>query len=226
MNCSHFDSIAERYDETIPKHIRNHYLDRRIKFITTHLKRGLSLDIGCGTGKLINNLSYKGFKTMGLDFSKEMLKIAAHNTKIELILGTTNKLPIRSNSFDLVTCIALLHHLVEPKILKETIHEMLRVAKPQGTVIIWDHNPNNPYWPIIMKRVPQDCGKERLIPLKEILSILQTTNLLDTCIYRKGFMPDFVPQCLLFLFRILEQIVEKTPLLNWICAHNVIVVRK
>ena len=31
---------------------------------------------------------------------------------------------------------------------------MMRVTKPGGRVIIWDHNPANPYWPVIMSKAP------------------------------------------------------------------------
>ena len=49
---------------------------------------------------------------------------------------------------------------------------MLRVLRSGGHLLIWDHNPRNPYWNFLMKRVPQDCGEERLIHKNEILSIL------------------------------------------------------
>jgi hypothetical protein len=46
---------------------------------------------------------------------------------------------------------------------------MGRVVRPAGYVLIWDHNPLNPYWPILMKRVPQDHGDERLVSVWELL---------------------------------------------------------
>ena len=39
--------------------------------------------------------------------------------------------------------------------------------------MVWDHNPRNPYWPYLMKRVPQDIGEERLIGLEELLGGLE-----------------------------------------------------
>ena len=41
---------------------------------------------------------------------------------------------------------------------------MVRVARPGGRILVWDHNPRNPYWGRLMARVPQDTGEERLIP--------------------------------------------------------------
>ena len=37
-------------------------------------------------------------------------------------------------------------------------------TRPGGRVLVWDHNPRNPYWGRLMARVPQDTGEERLIP--------------------------------------------------------------
>ena len=46
---------------------------------------------------------------------------------------------------------------------------MVRVARPGGRVLIWDHNPRNPYWANLMARVPQDTGEERLIGADEVI---------------------------------------------------------
>jgi len=65
------------------------------------------------------------------------------------------------------------------------------VAKPSGIVIIWDHNKNNPYWPILMRRLPQDSGDERIIPLREITDALNKSGVEKIEVYKKGFVPDF-----------------------------------
>ena len=58
-----------------------------------------------------------------------------------------------------------------------TVREMGRVVKRGGFVVLWDHNPANPYWPILMKRVPQDSGDERLVPLAELLDDIRAAGL-------------------------------------------------
>ena len=46
---------------------------------------------------------------------------------------------------------------------------MARVSRPGGRIVIWDHNPRNPYWSLLMARVPQDTGEERLIGEQEVI---------------------------------------------------------
>ena len=65
---------------------------------------------------------------------------------------------LRGRLFDLSLTVATLHHLETPLRVADTIAEMGRVVRRGGFVLIWDHNPLNPYWPILMKRVPQDTA--------------------------------------------------------------------
>jgi len=100
------------------------------------------------------------------------------------------------------------------------------VTKPGGQVLVWDHNPRNPYWPILMKRVPQDTGAERLIPEREIVGGMAAGGATVVEAMPLGLMPDFTPRFLTGAVARLEGIVERTPGLNRFCAHNVILARK
>jgi hypothetical protein len=93
-------------------------------------------------------------------------------------------------------------------------------------VVLWDHNPANPYWPVLMKRVPQDTGDERLVPLEEILSGVRAAGLRPFRVFRSGFTPDFLPVWLAGPWRLVERTVETVPGLNRFAAHNVVVARK
>jgi hypothetical protein len=91
---------------------------------------------------------------------------------------------------------------------------------------VWDHNPRNPYWPILMRRVPQDTGAERLIPERELLDGLTDGGARPVEVGTLGLVPDFTPRPLLGLATSLEHVVERVPVLNRLCAHNVILARK
>jgi hypothetical protein len=77
-----------------------------------------------------------------------------------------------------------------------------------------------------MKRVPQDTGAERLIPEKEILDGLRDGGATPESVEVKGLMPDFTPKPLTGLVARIEDVVERVPVLNRLCAHNVILARK
>ena len=74
-----------------------------------------------------------------------------------------------------------------------------------------------------MARVPQDDGTERLISEREVLDALRAGGGLPLHSQPLGFVPDFVPPALLPATRRVERVVERTPLLRRLCAHNVVV---
>jgi ubiquinone/menaquinone biosynthesis C-methylase UbiE len=226
MKKEHFTEIADRYDESLPKHVQQHYLEIRLRFICDLLKSGSILDVGCGTAKLARALKRKGYDIYGLDYSEGMLKVAQQNDNISLIMALSSKLPFKSDTFDLTISIALLHHLVYKKIVLRTIQEMIRVTKKNGKILIWDHSPLNPYWKVIMRKVPQDTGEEKIIPLSEIINILKKKEIKNITTWRRGFIPDFIPKVLLPLGKKIEKVVENIPILNYLAAHNVILVEK
>jgi SAM-dependent methyltransferase len=140
--------------------------------------------------------------------------------------GVTTALPFAADSFDLALTVATLHHLETPERVAATVSEMARVIRPGGFVVLWDHNPANPYWPILMKRVPQDSGDERLVPLRELLRDVRSAGLQLHRVLRSGFLPDFMPRQLMGTWRWVEKTVEVLPGLNVLAAHNVVVARK
>ncbi len=146
--------------------------------------------------------------------------VAAHyrRKRVALVLA--------SNAFDLAITVATLHHISEPARVAQTIAEMYRVVRPGGHVVVWDHNPNNPYWPLLMRRIPQDTGEERLVPLEEIVSDLRAAGATAIRARRAGLVPDFVPLALLGLMQRVEATVERVPGLSLFCAHNVVVACK
>ncbi len=164
MSSSHFDAIAEVYDESLPAHVVEHYLTKRVAFVVDHCLPGRGLDVGCGTGVLAQRLAQRGFAMTGIDPSEGMLEIMRRRTdQVAGVQGSATALPFEADSFDLVLTVAVMHHIADPDDVRASIAEMLRVVRPGGTVLIWDHNPRNPYWGHLMARVPQDDGSERLV---------------------------------------------------------------
>ena len=173
-----FDAIAAtEYDSSIPEHVMAHLTRHRIELIQGHAACGKILDVGCGTGRLLADLPPKRFQRYGIDTSAGMLSQArGKGHGMHFRQGSATEIPFENNSFDVVFGAAVLHHIAEKNAVAQAIAEMVRVTKKGGTTIIWDHNPLNPYWPILMRRVPQDIGEERLIPKSEILQALKSSN--------------------------------------------------
>ena len=227
MSGSHFDAIAARYDETIPAHVAEHYLAKRIRFIAAHCPGGRVLDVGCGTGALAARLVRLGWDVAGVDPSEGMLAVMRRRVpEADAVLGSGTSLPFGDGEFDVALSVATMHHIAEPGAVRATLGEMARVTRTGGSVVVWDHNPSNPYWPLLMRRVPQDQGDERLIGLDELLDGLAAGGAEPVLVSRLGLIPDFTPPRLMRVARSLETAVERTPGLRRLCAHNVILASK
>jgi len=223
MSESHFDEIADGYDESLPPHVIEHYLQKRADFIRDNVVAQSVLDVGCGTGALAARLAKEGYDVTGVDPSDGMLDMLRERAPgIRAVHGDGTQLPFGDDVFDLVLCVAVMHHVAEARAVRSTLSEMVRVARPGGRVLVWDHNPRNPYWRSLMARVPQDTGEERLIPEEEILDGLRDAGAEPRLTAQLGFVPDFVSPRLLPMAKRGERLVERTPGLRRLCAHNVI----
>lgn len=222
---TNFDSVADAYDDSLPHHVMDHYEAKRVAFIKSVTQPGSKvLDVGCGTGVLAEALVKEGFDVTGLDPFLGMLKhVKARVPDLETVHGRGEALPFPDNTFDFTYCVAVMHHVASKENVRKTLLEMVRVTKPGGKIMVWDHNPRNPYWPILMKRVPQDTGAERLIPDSEIVAGMKEGGAVPIYNQPLGLMPDFTPPKLVPVVAQVEKVVERIPLLKLIAAHNVVV---
>ncbi|MBN8871187.1 MAG: methyltransferase domain-containing protein [Solirubrobacterales bacterium] len=227
MPADHFDEIAGEYDESLPPHVVEHYLTKRTAWVKELLGSGTVLDVGCGTGVLAGRLAAAGFDVTGVDPSAGMLAEARRQVSgAEFVEGSGTDLPFEDGSFDLTLCVAVMHHVADPADVERTLAEMVRVTRSGGQILVWDHNPRNPYWKLLMARVPQDDGSERLIPEAEVTGGLAAAGAVVLESRQSGFVPDFVPPRFLRLAAGVERGVERVPGVKRLCAHNVVVAKK
>jgi SAM-dependent methyltransferase len=222
-----FDRIASVYDEALPAHVVDHYARKRVRFVREHCPPGRLLDVGCGTGLLAKRLATAGYDVTGIDPSEGMLAVLAERApEVAPVRGSATELPFEDQSFDTVISVATIHHIAAPEAVRRALCEMARVARPGGRIVVWDHNPRNPYWGPLMKRVPQDDGSERLVDDSELIAGLRAGGAEILANLQMGLVPDFVPRRLLPPAAALEAAAERTPGLRRLCAHNVIIARR
>jgi len=222
-----FDRIAHEYDHALPEHVVEHYLDKRVRYLVERCTRGRALDVGCGTGVLAGRLAGAGFEVTGVDPSQGMLDVLADTHEaVRGVRGDGTALPFEDGVFDLSLTVAALHHVADPAAVQQTLVEMVRVVRPGGRIVVWDHNPRNPYWRILMAKVPQDDGSERLVSEEEIVEGIRRGGAEVIGADQLGLVPDFVPPSLLGAARVAERVVEKVPGLRRLCAHNVILAQR
>lgn len=90
------------------------------------------LDVGCGTGMLLEDLSERG-NAVGLDFSTLALNYCKTRGLNKLGRADGCFLPIKSNSVDIITALDLIEHVKDDHGL---MNEFQRVLKPGGVAIM------------------------------------------------------------------------------------------
>jgi SAM-dependent methyltransferase len=172
-------------------------------------------------------LADEGYEVTGTDPSRGMLDhLEKRDQRVKAVLGSATELPFPDNGFDLTMCVAVMHHIALPEQVHRSLGEMVRVTRPGGLILVWDHKPRNPYWKNLMARVPQDDGSERLIPEGEVIGGLIDGGGRLVESRQLGFVPDFVPPRMLGLAASAERFAERIPGLRRLTAHNVVVARK
>ncbi len=92
------------------------------------------LDIGCGTGNLLEKLSNNNINLIGLEYSKEALNFSTKRGCKNLLQGDGNYLPLKDNSIDIIFCIDVLEvESIKPSLL---LSEISRILKSSGKAYI------------------------------------------------------------------------------------------
>jgi demethylmenaquinone methyltransferase/2-methoxy-6-polyprenyl-1,4-benzoquinol methylase len=150
-----FARIARRYD--LINDLQSFGLHRNWKRRVADLARvapgARALDLCCGTGDIAFALAQRGAEVTGLDFSAQMLEVAAaRQRKIppsahrapQFIQGDAQELPFAGNTFDIVTVGYGLRNLAS---WQRGLEEMHRVARPGARLIVLDFGkPANALW--------------------------------------------------------------------------------
>ena len=94
------------------------------------------LDIGCGTGYLLWRLQDQ-CRLFGMDVSSEFVEISSNrNPSASFVVADAISLPFPSETFDVVIAKVTLQHLLAEEDRLAALHEIFRVTKPGGVVII------------------------------------------------------------------------------------------
>lgn len=130
----HSDWAAEKYDRRNPvRDLAEINLVRRAFERVTGVKT--ALDAPCGTGRMSILMHEQGFDVCSADLGEGALKQAGLNfdqagiRDIKLIKANLEQLLFEDNSFDLVLCFRLYHHLPTETARKRVIGELCRVSK-------------------------------------------------------------------------------------------------
>lgn len=136
-NETFFDRWARSYDRPLFQFWMRRFYRPALRRIT---KPSKILDVSCGTGEFLRELQRRGkHQLYGIDLSAQMLAKAREKlgNSVHLQKADVSKLPFADNTFDAVVSTEAFHHYPDQK---KALHEMQRVAKKRGRVLMVDIN--------------------------------------------------------------------------------------
>ncbi len=135
------------------------------------------LEIGCGPGFVLAQASAAG-DLVGVDVSTKMLRTAAIRApRAHRVRAAVERLPFRSECFDLTCCRSVLHHVLDPAAM---LHEMGRAVRPGGRVVVNDSVASeDPAEAENHNRIERlrDSSHGRMLPPSELVRLFERAGL-------------------------------------------------
>jgi SAM-dependent methyltransferase len=112
-----------------PQHDRYYFLLNLPSFLDLVPAPGrLTVDVGCGEGRLGRALEADGHKVIGLDYSEPAIRALVENGGRGVVADSA-RLPLATASIDLATAFMCLQDMDDPA---AAIHEIARILTPGG----------------------------------------------------------------------------------------------
>ena len=138
-NASYYDEFAKSYEDRRGAGYHAWLDDAQANLVRRHASGGRLLEVGCGTGLILERLRHDFDEVVGVDLSEGMLERArARGLTVEQ--SSAEQLPFEDASFDLVCSFKVLAHVQG---IRSAALEMARVLKPGGVLIAEFYNPRS-----------------------------------------------------------------------------------
>lgn len=189
---------------------------------------GKVLDYCCGEGATAIKLAGKGLEVIGIDISPESLKKAKEEAqkrglgnRVSFLVMDGENMEFEDNSFDLITCFGVLHHLD----IKRAYSELARVLKKEGKIICTEPLVHNPIFQLYRKLTPQmrtEWEAQHISSKKEIKLAKKYFGKVEKKFFHLftllavPFRDTFLFKPILCFLEILDSIVLRLPGLKWL----------
>ena len=125
-------SHQAKFDE-LP--LRQSFSHRPLEIIKKYFSAGSLLDVGCSAGVFVAEAKKYGFDARGIDLSESAIELGRHNFGLgeALTVGSLKSLALPAGSFEVITYLHCLEHIVDP--IGE-LSEAKRVLSDQGILVL------------------------------------------------------------------------------------------
>ncbi len=136
-NQDYYDQFAKTYENKRNKGYHKMIDDLEISIVLENINKNSEvLEVGCGTGLILKEITKKTKKAVGIDLSENML-LKAKERNLEVYKSDAQNMPFEDNSFNVVYSFKVLAHIEN---IEETLKEIKRVLKPNGIAILEFYN--------------------------------------------------------------------------------------
>lgn len=152
MRDEHTERWQERYRESPPEQMPWHREEPAEALVEAVkrglLPKGLTVDLGCGTGTDLMYLARQGYRVIGVDIAIEPLRFARERFRragldIPLVQADARFLPFRDSSIDLI-CDSGCFHSFAPEIRPMYARSVARVLKPGSILFMRQFHHDQP----------------------------------------------------------------------------------
>ncbi len=143
--ADYFSANAASWDQIRSLHVPDGAVEAAMVELVGERPFQSMLDLGTGTGRLLELFAPLYRRGIGIDLSREMLAVARANldsaniSHAQVRQGDLYAPQVERDAFDLVTMHQVLHYLEEPAV---AIREAARLLRPSGRLVIVDFAPH------------------------------------------------------------------------------------
>jgi ubiquinone/menaquinone biosynthesis C-methylase UbiE len=192
----YFTSVANDWDQIRALHIDEARIVDAMRALAGEGPFDLHIDLGTGTGAVLEAFADRARRGIGVDRSHDMLtvarsKLGEKTSRLSLQHSDVASLPFADGIADLVTVHHVLHYLSDPR---SAVQEAARILRPGGLLLIVDFAPHDHEF------MRQDHAHTRLgFAPDEVGGWLQQAGLTSWDLHRlEAEKPDGLSVCLWF----------------------------
>jgi ArsR family transcriptional regulator len=141
---AYFAAHAAEWDEIRSLHVADGQVEAAIEAALSGRPLGRLLDVGTGTGRIIELLAARASDAVGIDRSTEMLRVArgklAALPNVQVRQADMYALPVADGAADTVVLHQVLHYAPDPA---AAIMEAARTLAPGGRLLVVDFAPHD-----------------------------------------------------------------------------------
>ncbi len=143
--AAYFSANAQNWQKLRSLHLDENKVENRIKSMIDRDLVDTLVDLGTGTGRMLELFAGQARRLVGIDLSREMLTYARSNLEqlnanhAQVRQASLYALPLADASADVVILHQVLHYLDEPE---AALREASRILKPTGKLLVVDFAPH------------------------------------------------------------------------------------